>query len=70
MRALYDALPALLRGGWARNSESLKGEVLAVLQPGDTVMVKGSLGSKMGLIIEALREAHPPTADITTIAAA
>jgi UDP-N-acetylmuramoyl-tripeptide--D-alanyl-D-alanine ligase len=70
MRALYDTLPALLQGAWARNSDGLKGELLAALQPGDTVMVKGSLGSKMGLIVEALKAAHPPTPDIAKTAAA
>lgn len=70
MRALYDTLPALLRGAWARNSEGLKGEILAVLRAGDTVMIKGSLGSRMGLIVEALRQAHPPMNDTTNTAAA
>jgi UDP-N-acetylmuramoyl-tripeptide--D-alanyl-D-alanine ligase len=69
MRALYDTLPALIQGAWARNSEGLKGELLAALQPGDTVMVKGSLGSKMGLIVEALKAAHPATGDTKTAAA-
>jgi UDP-N-acetylmuramoyl-tripeptide--D-alanyl-D-alanine ligase len=29
-------------------------QVLAAIQPGDAVMVKGSLGSRMALIIKAL----------------
>jgi UDP-N-acetylmuramoyl-tripeptide--D-alanyl-D-alanine ligase len=57
MRGLYETLPAVRRGTWAMDSAALKDDVLNALQPGDTVMVKGSLGSRMGLIIEALRQA-------------
>jgi UDP-N-acetylmuramoyl-tripeptide--D-alanyl-D-alanine ligase len=59
MHALYDVLPELLRGGWARNSEALKDDLAKAIQAGDTVMIKGSLGSRMGLIVDALREAFP-----------
>lgn len=55
MKALWDALPAAQRGGYAETSAALKDKVLAVLLPGDTVLVKGSFGSKMGLIVDALK---------------
>ncbi|BCJ91417.1 UDP-N-acetylmuramoyl-tripeptide--D-alanyl-D-alanine ligase [Terrihabitans soli] len=54
MRALFDALPASRRGAWAATSAELEEAVLDAIKPGDVVMVKGSLGSKMGPIVAAL----------------
>jgi UDP-N-acetylmuramoyl-tripeptide--D-alanyl-D-alanine ligase len=68
MHALYDVLPELLRGGWARNSAALKDDLVKAIEAGDTVMVKGSLGSRMGLIVDALREAFPKIPGATNIA--
>jgi UDP-N-acetylmuramoyl-tripeptide--D-alanyl-D-alanine ligase len=50
MRALYDALPPALRGGYAESGERIEPEVLAVLAPGDAVMIKGSNASRMHAI--------------------
>lgn len=55
MKKLNEALPANQRGEHKDNSEDLAQIVPDVLIPGDVVMVKGSLGSKMGLVVEALR---------------
>ena len=55
MRALWDVLPAARRGAWAATSAELAPLLLAALQPGDTVLVKGSLGSKMAVIVDALK---------------
>ncbi|MEZ5857007.1 MAG: UDP-N-acetylmuramoyl-tripeptide--D-alanyl-D-alanine ligase [Hyphomicrobiaceae bacterium] len=55
MRHLYDALPPEKRGAHAENSEKLIPHVLDALRPGDAVMVKGSLGSRMALVVEALK---------------
>jgi UDP-N-acetylmuramoyl-tripeptide--D-alanyl-D-alanine ligase len=54
MRALWEALPSATRGGYAETAAGLQPAVLAVLRDGDAVMVKGSLGSKMGPIVKAL----------------
>ncbi|HEY2009782.1 MAG TPA: UDP-N-acetylmuramoyl-tripeptide--D-alanyl-D-alanine ligase [Rhizomicrobium sp.] len=56
MQALWDALPAGIRGGYAETSVALLPQLLAALKPGDTVLVKGSNGAKMSVIIEALKE--------------
>ena len=56
MKALWDALPAKSRGAYAQTSSVLLPQVLAALKPGDTVLVKGSNGAKMSVIIEALKE--------------
>lgn len=57
MRALFDALPPAQRGRWAVDAKSLAVDVVAALQPGDTVMVKGSLGSDMAQVLSAIRKA-------------
>ncbi|HEU4838634.1 MAG TPA: UDP-N-acetylmuramoylalanyl-D-glutamyl-2,6-diaminopimelate--D-alanyl-D-alanine ligase [Micavibrio sp.] len=55
MKNLHDALPANQRGEHKDSSVELARIVPDVLVPGDVVMVKGSLGSKMGTVVEALR---------------
>lgn len=55
MKKLYENLPANQRGEHKDTSDDLAQIVPDVLTPGDVVMVKGSLGSKMGLVVEALR---------------
>jgi UDP-N-acetylmuramoyl-tripeptide--D-alanyl-D-alanine ligase len=56
MKNLHDTLPPEQRGVHAENSRELARIVPDVLVPGDVVMVKGSLGSRMGLVVEALRD--------------
>lgn len=55
MKNLYENLPANQRGAHKETSKELGQIVPDVLVPGDVVMVKGSLGSKMGLVVEAMR---------------
>ena len=55
MKALWDALPASRRGAWAQTSAELAPQLTAALKAGDTVLVKGSLGSKMAVIVDALK---------------
>ena len=54
MHALWEALPSGRRGGYAETAAGLEPAVLAAIRAGDAVMVKGSLGSKMGPIVKAL----------------
>jgi UDP-N-acetylmuramoyl-tripeptide--D-alanyl-D-alanine ligase len=54
MAILARALPPAMRGGHAESAASLAPLVAAALRPGDVVMVKGSLGSRMGAIVAAL----------------
>jgi UDP-N-acetylmuramoyl-tripeptide--D-alanyl-D-alanine ligase len=54
MHALWEALPSGRRAGYAETSALLEPQVLAAIRPGDAVMVKGSLGSRMGPIVKAL----------------
>ena len=56
MKSLWDALPPARRGGWAESAAELAPQVTDAARAGDLVMVKGSNGSKAGLIAKALRE--------------
>ena len=53
-RALWDALPEARRGGWAAEAAKVAPEVRAAVRAGDVVMVKGSNGSRAGLVVKAL----------------
>jgi UDP-N-acetylmuramoyl-tripeptide--D-alanyl-D-alanine ligase len=59
MHALWQALPASRRGGYAEESAALEAQVLPAIRAGDVVMVKGSLGSRMAPIVKALQRAYP-----------
>jgi UDP-N-acetylmuramoyl-tripeptide--D-alanyl-D-alanine ligase len=54
MHGLFDAVPAAQRGGHAPDAATLAPMVAAQLAPGDAVLVKGSLGSRMATIVRAL----------------
>lgn len=54
MAWLSEALAPGMRGGHAINTELLLPMVVEALVPGDVVVVKGSLGSRTGVIVEAL----------------
>jgi len=54
MAELYEALPKSRRGGYAETSEGLEPILIDAINPGDVVMIKGSLGSRMGPLVEAL----------------
>lgn len=55
MKVLWDILPVSRRGGYAATSQELAPQVSTTLKAGDTVLIKGSLGSKMAVIVEALK---------------
>lgn len=54
-RNLYEALPVSRRGAVAATAADLIEPLTRTLRPGDAVMVKGSNGSRMGRIVEALK---------------
>ncbi len=57
MQRLWDRLPRDRRGAWAPTAAEIVEPLLATLRDGDLVMVKGSNGSRAGLIAAALRDA-------------
>ena len=62
MRNLWDALSAGKRGGYAENSAGLEAQVVGAIRAGDAIMIKGSLGSKMKTIVNALEKRFPGSA--------
>jgi UDP-N-acetylmuramoyl-tripeptide--D-alanyl-D-alanine ligase len=58
MKSLWDALPSERRGGYADTAAALEPDVLAAVRAGDAVMVKGSLGSRMGPVVKALKRRY------------
>jgi UDP-N-acetylmuramoyl-tripeptide--D-alanyl-D-alanine ligase len=56
MRELWDAVPVARRGVHAETSAGLTLALVTSLRAGDSVVVKGSFGSNMGLVVEALRQ--------------
>ena len=59
MRNLWDALSAGKRGGYADSAASLEAQAVGAIRAGDAIMIKGSLGSKMKTIVQALEKRFP-----------
>jgi UDP-N-acetylmuramoyl-tripeptide--D-alanyl-D-alanine ligase len=55
MGELFESLPAAKRGAHAVDAAALAPLVDAALRPGDSVLVKGSYGSRMRDIIAVLQ---------------
>nr|WP_246206303.1 UDP-N-acetylmuramoylalanyl-D-glutamyl-2,6-diaminopimelate--D-alanyl-D-alanine ligase [Propylenella binzhouense] len=60
MKALWDVLPAARQGGYAATAEALTPVVAEAVRPGDVLMVKASLGSRLGPLVEELRRRFAP----------
>ncbi len=60
MAALHEALPATMRDAHAASSAELCGHLAEAVRPGDVVTVKGSLGSRMGQVVGALKALELP----------
>lgn len=62
MQHLFEALPAAKRGDWQSSADALEPHVAAAITGGDAVMIKGSLGMKMGALAASLaarlKESH------------
>ncbi len=54
MAELFEALPRSMKGAAKENSLDLAPQVTRAIRPGDVVMVKGSLGSRMARVVDAL----------------
>jgi UDP-N-acetylmuramoyl-tripeptide--D-alanyl-D-alanine ligase len=55
MRHLWENVAESRRGGYAGSSSDIAGAVSKAVRPGDVVMIKGSYGSKMRVVVDALR---------------
>ncbi|NUB43780.1 UDP-N-acetylmuramoyl-tripeptide--D-alanyl-D-alanine ligase [Fertoebacter nigrum] len=56
MRVLYDALPRRQRGEWVASAAELVARAHLLPDAGDILLVKGSKGIKVSLVVDALRK--------------
>ncbi|MBN9671649.1 UDP-N-acetylmuramoylalanyl-D-glutamyl-2,6-diaminopimelate--D-alanyl-D-alanine ligase [Roseibium aggregatum] len=63
MHALWEELPQKLRCHYAEDAKGLEDVLVSDVRPGDVVMIKGSLGTRMGPLVEALKKEYPPADD-------
>jgi len=59
MQHLWEVLPSAQKGGYAKDSAALESQMVQAVGAGDAIMVKGSLGSRMKLIVTALQKRFP-----------
>jgi UDP-N-acetylmuramoyl-tripeptide--D-alanyl-D-alanine ligase len=62
MQALWQALPPAQRGEWFDGAPDLAARAHRLTDAGDVVLVKGSKGSKVSLVVDALRKLGQPGA--------
>ncbi len=62
MRALWERLPARQRGEWHASAPDLAARAHQIADAGDVILVKGSKGSKVSLVVDALRKLGQPGA--------
>ena len=63
MHALWEQLPHELRAHYCEDAKDLEDVILKDVRPGDVVMIKGSLGTRMGPLVTALKKEYPPADD-------
>ncbi len=56
MQKMYDALPDTMKGAYRPTSRELAPEVVQQLRANDLVLVKGSRGSRMDIVVDAIKE--------------
>ncbi|WP_283776493.1 UDP-N-acetylmuramoylalanyl-D-glutamyl-2,6-diaminopimelate--D-alanyl-D-alanine ligase [Stappia sp. WLB 29] len=59
MHALWELLPKHQRGAYSEEAAGLKPLLVEDIRPGDVIMIKGSLGTRMGPLVEALKRDFP-----------
>ena len=62
MRALWEALPARKRGDWRATAKEMAEAAHHIADAGDVVLVKGSKGSKVSMVVDALKKLGQPGA--------
>ncbi|MEE9389015.1 MAG: UDP-N-acetylmuramoyl-tripeptide--D-alanyl-D-alanine ligase [Paracoccaceae bacterium] len=62
MMALYGALDPSQKGDWVEKAPEMAARVHGLVQAGDVILIKGSKGSKVSLVVDAIRKlGHPQT---------
>ncbi|WP_284162754.1 UDP-N-acetylmuramoyl-tripeptide--D-alanyl-D-alanine ligase [Frigidibacter sp. SD6-1] len=62
MRWLWEALPREKRGDWVEKADELAARAHQLADAGDVILVKGSKGSKVSLVVDALKKLGHPVA--------
>lgn len=62
MQTLHDALPRARRGEWRHGAPDMASDIHRFVDAGDVILVKGSLGSKVSLVVDAIRKLGHPLA--------
>ena len=62
MKALHAALPRVQRGDWVATAAELVPRTRHLIDAGDIILVKGSKGIKVSLMVDALRKLGQPAA--------
>ncbi len=68
MRALWDALPVRLHGGYTERAAEMETLVVDAIAAGDVVMVKGSNASRMGPLVETIKARFAPARAAAAVA--
>lgn len=55
MKSLHNALPQHMRGIHASDSKTLASILIKAMQAGDVIAIKGSHGSRMGIVVNAIK---------------
>ena len=63
MRVLHEALPDHQRGRYEEKAEPLVRDATRLVDAGDVVLIKGSKGSKVSQVVDALRKLSHPAED-------
>tara|TARA_R110002051_G_scaffold33923_2_gene75476 strand:+ start:5025 stop:6449 length:1425 start_codon:yes stop_codon:yes gene_type:complete len=56
MKHLHAALPDAMRGEWVHDAATMSGQIGRFVDAGDVVLVKGSKGSKVSTVVDAIRK--------------
>ncbi|MGJ8584497.1 MAG: UDP-N-acetylmuramoyl-tripeptide--D-alanyl-D-alanine ligase [Marinosulfonomonas sp.] len=60
MKHLYDLMPAHQRGVWCETAQEMVEQAHRIVDAGDVILVKGSKGIKVSLVVDAIRKlGHP-----------
>ena len=56
MKHLYDVLPDAQKGEWAAEAAEMVHQIRRLIDAGDVILVKGSKGSKVSSVVDAIRK--------------
>ncbi len=63
MHHLWTVLPHAKRGTYVKKSDELDPVLADEIRPGDVIMIKGSLGTRMGPLVEQLKQKYSKTSE-------